>query len=186
MSNPKIYRIRCVSVLSWCASLAIIGGCSTAKGTGTLAGAGVGTLVGAAVGGTQSAVIGAAIGTGVGYIIGDQVDEKRAKEIEAGKQKVEVAPLAGTKWKINSVNTTKPIPPYVSKIVEFRPDAHVITTTTSADGKVVTFDESYRVVGPTLIVYKPGYMVNAKYRMEQNQLILEDPGFSAVLERLPS
>jgi hypothetical protein len=166
--------------------LMLLGGCETAKGTGALAGGGIGTLIGAAAGDTQGALIGAAIGTGVGYIIGDQVDEKRAKEIEAAKTTPEVAPLSGTKWKLTSVNATRPIPPYVSKIVEFRPDAHVITTTTKPDGTIEIFDESYRVVGDTLIVNKPGYLINAKYRMEPNRLTLMDPGFSAVLERLPA
>ena len=160
-------------------------GCSTAKGTGTLAGSGVGALVGAAVGDTQSAIIGAAIGAGVGYIIGDQVDEKKAKEMSAqGTTHNEVGPLGGTRWQVKSVTTAKPLTPYVSKLVEFRPDGHVITTTTMQDGKVETADESYRVVGDTLILNKPGYLINAKYKIDGQQLILTDPGFSAVLSRL--
>jgi hypothetical protein len=165
--------------------LAIAGGCETAKGTGALAGGGIGTLIGAAAGEGQGALIGAAIGTGVGYIIGDQVDEKRAKELEASKATPEVAPLGGTRWKLVSINTTKPVPAYVSKVVDFRPDARVITTTTKPDGQVETIDESYRVVGDVLIVNKPGYLVNAKYKLESGRLLINDPSFTAVLERLP-
>jgi hypothetical protein len=178
--------------LAGCAAVMLLalsgsGGCSTAKGTGALAGGGIGALIGAAAGDTQGAVIGAAIGTGVGYIIGDQVDEKRAKEMSAsGSTQVETAPLTGTKWRLTSVNTSRAVPPYVSKVVEFRPDGHVLTTTTKPDGNIEVSNESYRVVGDTLIVNKPGYMVNAKYHMDARQLILNDPGFSAVLERLPS
>jgi hypothetical protein len=160
-------------------------GCSTAKGTGSLAGAGVGTLIGAAVGDTQSAIIGAAIGTGVGYIIGDQVDEKHAKEMSTkGTTHNEVGPLGNTKWQVRSVTTAKPLAPYASKLVDFRPDGHVITTTTTSDGKVEVFDESYRVVGDTLIINKPGYLINAKFKIDGQELILTDPGFSAVLTRL--
>lgn len=168
------------------AILLISSGCSTAKGTGALAGGGIGTMIGAVAGDTQGAIIGAAIGTGVGYIIGDQVDEKRAKEIEASKATPEVAPLGGTRWKLTSVTSSEKIMPYASKVVEFRPDARVITTTTTPDGKVETFDESYRVVGDTLIVNKPGYMINAKYRIDGNKLLLTDAKFNAVLERLPA
>ena len=60
----------------------------------------------------------------------------------------------------------------------------VITTTTRKDSSVTSSDESYRVVGSTLIVNKPGYLVNARYRLDGNRLLLDDPGFSAVLERL--
>ena len=98
----------------------------------------------------------------------------------------EVVPLGGTRWKLVSVNTPKPIPPYVSKVVEFRPDARVITTTTKPDGQIETFDESYRVVGDTLIVNKPGYLINAKFTMENNRLIVTGPELSAMLERLPA
>lgn len=165
----------------------ICGGCSTAKGTGALAGSGVGALIGAAAGDTQGAIIGAAIGTGVGYIIGDQVDERKAKEMSAaGGTHSEVAPLGGTKWRVANINSTKPVLPYVSKLVEFRPDGRAITTTTKSDGKVEVYDESYRVVGDTLIINKPGYLVNAKYKITGEQLSITDPGFSAVLTRMPA
>jgi hypothetical protein len=160
--------------------------CSTGKGTGSLAGAGLGAIIGQVAGGdTQSTLIGAAIGTGVGYIIGDQVDEKKAKEMSAqGNPKPEVAPLGGTRWKLVNMTTSKQIDPYVSKVVDFKPDGRAITTTTKQDGSVVSADESYRVVSDTLILNKPGYIVNAKYRIEGNRLIVEDPGFKAELERL--
>jgi hypothetical protein len=165
-------------------ALAHVVGCATAKGTGALAGGGMGALIGAAAGDTQGALIGAAIGTGVGYIIGDQVDEKKAKDIEAGKAKVEVAPLGGSRWQLINISTTKPVSPYASKLMEFRPDAHLITTTTTQAGQVQVYDESYRVVGDTLIINKPGYLINAKYKMDGNRLTVTDPGFSAVLERI--
>lgn len=163
-------------------------GCSTGKGTGALAGAGVGALIGQAAGrSTEATLIGAAVGTGVGYIIGDQVDERKAREMSAKSETHnEVGPLSGTRWKLVSLNTTHKVEPYVSKIVEFGPNGKVLTTTTHLDGTVTTTDESYRVVGSTLIVNKPGYIVNARFNMEGQRLIVDDPQFSAVLERLPS
>lgn len=166
-------------------AVALGSGCSTAKGTGALAGGGVGALIGAVAGDAQGAVIGAAIGTGVGYIIGDQVDEKKAKEMSAkGSTHNEVGALGGTRWTLTSLTATKPVPPYASKVIEFQPNGRVITTTTQADGKVVTADESYRVVNQTLIVNKPGYMVNADYAIEGNKLTVKDSGFTALLTKL--
>jgi hypothetical protein len=166
-------------------TVAVQSGCSTAKGTGSLAGGGVGALIGAAAGNTQGAIIGAAIGTGIGYIIGDQVDEKKAKEMSAkGSTHNEVGPLGGTRWTLTNLTTSKPVPPYTSKVIDFRPDGRLITTTTQPDGNVVTADESYRVVNQTLIVNKPGYMVNATYALDGSKLTITDPGFSAVLTKL--
>ena len=143
-------------------------------------------LIGQAAGGdTGSTLVGAAIGTGVGYIIGDQVDEKKAKEMSAqGNPTPEVAPLGGTRWKLISLNTSKSVDPYVSKVIHFRPDSRVVTTTTTKDGNVTTTDETYRVVGTTLIINRPGYLVNARFHLDGNRLIVDDPGFSAVLERI--
>ena len=181
-------RTQSLSLLFLVIATLVLGtGCQTAKGTGAIGGAGLGALIGAAAGDTEGALIGGAIGTGVGYIIGDQIDEKKAKEMSAkGSTHNEVGPLGGTKWRVTSINSTKPVAPYTSKLVEFRPDGRIITTTTAADGKVEVADESYRVVQDTLIINKPGYLVNAKYKLEGNQLTVTDPGFSAVLARLPA
>jgi hypothetical protein len=171
--------------------------CSGSKETAPPEGAGIGSMAGAASGDAEAAAGG--VGTGVGYVIGDPTDEAKAKEMTARGTPVEVAPLGGTRWELVSLNTMRTVGPYTSKVLEFRPDAHVITTTTRPDGKVVLFDESYRVVGNTLIVNKPGYLVNARYRFEGDrlvvvvnaryssdggQLLLRDPGFSAVLRRM--
>lgn len=38
----------------------------------------------------------------------------------------------------------------------------------------------------TLIVNKPGYLVNVRYRADGTRMILDDPGLSAVLGRIPA
>jgi hypothetical protein len=171
--------------------------CSGSKETAAPEGSGIGSMAGAASSDTEGAAGG--LGSGVGYVIGDLTDEAKAKEMTARGTPVEVVPLGATRWELVSLNTMRTVGPYVSKVLEFRPDAHVLTTTTRADGTVVVFDESYRVVGNTLIVNKPGYLVNARYRFEGDrlivvvnarysseggQLMLRDPGFSAVLRRM--
>jgi hypothetical protein len=49
---------------------------------------------------------------------------------------------------------------------------------------VKVFDETNRVVGDTLIVNKPGSLVNPRFTLAGSQLTVSAEDFSAVLERL--
>ncbi len=161
-----------------------MGGCATKGRTGALAGSGVGAIIGQAAGrSTEATLIGAAVGTGVGYIIGNEVDKNEAKELEARGAVPNNAPLAGTSWRVTNLVRDEPLP-HRSIVLEFRNDGRVITTRTLPEGKVERADEAYRVVGNTLIVNKPGYIVNAKYRIDGREMIMDAPKFRAVLERL--
>ena len=66
-----------------------------------------------------------------------------------------------------------PIPPFTSKIIEFGPKGQVKSTTTYSDGTVDVQQERYRVVGNTLIINKPGYIINATYRIQGNQMTVD-------------
>jgi hypothetical protein len=159
-------------------------GCATKGRTGALAGGGVGALIGQAVGkDTEATLIGAAVGTGVGYLIGNEMDKKEAKELEAQSAVPNNAPLAGTSWRVTNLVRDEPLP-HRSIVVEFRNNGRVLTTRTLPDGGVLRDDEAFRVVGSTLIVNKPGYIVNAKFRIDGREMIVEAPKFRAVLERL--
>ena len=165
-------------------------GCETSGKTGALVGAGIGALAGQALGGdTEGTLIGAAVGGGIGYMIGNEKDKEHAKEMSEGSRShqythTEVGPLGGTRWQLVSLAPIDRVPPYASKIVEFRPYGRVITTTTSSDGTVGVADERYRVVGKALIVNKPGYIINATYGLSGNELIISADDFRAVLKRL--
>ncbi len=165
-------------------------GCATGGQTGAVAGGGIGALAGQAIGGsTEATLIGAAVGTGVGYIIGNEVDKKKAREMSATTQSsgyahTETGALAGTRWKVVSLAPRERVGDFSSIVVEFRGNARSITTRTNPDGTVVVHDESYRVVGDTLIVNRPGYIINARYAVSGNQLILNADEFRAVLERI--
>ena len=165
-------------------------GCATSGKTGALVGAGIGALAGQAIGqDTEGTLIGAAVGTGIGYIIGNEKDKKHAKKMseEARSHQythTEVGPLGGTRWQLVNLAPRNRVPPYTSKIIEFRPYGRVITTTTSSDGTIGIADELYRVVGTALIVNKPGYMINATYGLSGNELIISADDFRAVLRRL--
>ncbi len=186
MTFIRIGKLRpLVAVLiAWSLVVIAAGGCATKGRTGALAGSGVGALIGQAVGrDTEATLIGAAVGTGVGYIIGNEMDKKEAKALEAQKSVPNNAPLAGTSWRVTSLVRDEPLP-HRSIIVEFRNDGRVITTRTLPDERVERWDEAYRVVGNTLIVNKPGYLVNAQYRIDGREMTVDAPKFRAVLERL--
>ena len=166
-------------------------GCETSGQTGALAGAGIGALAGQAIGGDTGATLaGAAIGSGIGYMIGNEDDKKKARTMESGQTRTvypthtEVSPLGGTRWMLVSLAPSDYASPYTSMIFEFRPYGRVITTTTRPDGHVEIFDERYRVVGSTLIVNKPGYIINARYRIDRDEMIVSADEFRAVLRRI--
>ncbi len=67
----------------------------------------------------------------------------------------------------------------------FGPKGHVTTTTTYPNGIVEIAKESYRVVGSTLIINKPGYLINAKFGITGGEMIVDAQDFSAVLRQMP-
>lgn len=174
-----------------CACLVWAAGCETAAQTGGLVGAGIGALAGQAIGGdTGATLIGTAIGGGIGYILGNEKDKRYVQEMNRDTRvhnytHTEVGSLGGTRWQLISVNPKSNAKPYVSKIIEFRPYGRLITTTTNPDGTVDVTDERYRVVGQTLIVNRPEMLINARYDIQANQMILSAAEFSAVLRRIP-
>jgi len=187
MNCGQIFRIGLAVVLPLS-----IAGCATKGKSGALIGGGIGALAGQAFGGnTEATLIGAAVGSGIGYIIGNEKGKEHAAEL-ARQNKAqdyahsEVGQLAQSRWSLISLVPKDRAKPYVSKIVEFRPNARVVTTTTMADGSVEVVNERYRVVGSTLIVNKPGYLINARFGIEGDQLIIDAEEFRAVLQRIPS
>ncbi|RKY06766.1 MAG: hypothetical protein DRP66_08160 [Planctomycetota bacterium] len=157
-----------------------IAGCDTQAKTGTLAGAGIGALAGQAIGGSTGATLaGAAIGAGAGYIIGNEGDKKRAAVYNYNTP----TPLTGTRWKVARLDMDDP-PIYDSITVEFKPNGEVVTTRYEPGGTTTITEERYRIVGDTLIINKPGYIVNAKYRIQGGKMTVTAPEFTAVLQKM--
>ena len=169
-----------------------LGGCQSSAQTGALTGAGLGALVGQVAGGdTEATLIGAAVGTGVGYIIGNEMDKKQAEEMERSAPPAaprgshsEVGSLGGTEWTVVSIVPADATEPFSSKVVSFGDDGFVDTTTTAPDGSVTRSSERFRVVGSTLIVNADDYMINARFDISGDQLVVSAEEFSAVLQRL--
>ncbi|UCF33342.1 MAG: hypothetical protein JSV78_13520 [Phycisphaerales bacterium] len=175
---------------SVCLLLVSLGGCETGGKTGALAGSGIGALAGQAIGrDTKSTLIGAGVGAGVGYMIGNEKDKEHAKEMNQESKAhnythTEVKPLGGTRWLLVDIAPKSGIPPYASKVVEFRPYGRVITTTTNPDGSVDVTDERYRVVGNALVINKPDLLINAQYDISGDEMIVSAENFRAVLKRM--
>lgn len=187
MQCNSAHIMQCLLVLT---TIIMTSACETGGQTGALAGGGIGALTGQAIGGdTGATLIGAAVGSGIGYMIGNESDKKHAREMNSS-QKVqspthsEVGSLGGTRWSVISLTPRSFVGEYISKIVEFKRNGRVITTTTKPNGTVEVFDETYRVVGNTLIINKPGYLINARFGISGNQLTVSAEEFSAVLSRL--
>lgn len=195
MVNPKVNKKVSSIYYAVCLPIVLLGlllsvGCKTQGQSGALIGSGIGALAGQAIGGdTGGTLIGAAVGGGIGYIIGNEKDKKHADEISSSQQAAapvhnEVGALGGTRWNVVSINPKDKVPAYTSKVVEFKANGRVVTTTTLPDGRVDTFNETYRVVGDTLIINKPGYLINSRFGLSGNQLTVSADDFSAVLSRL--
>ena len=171
-------------------TLALSGCLTTDAQKGAVGGAGIGALAGQVIGAnTTSTLIGAGVGMGLGYMIGNERDKKKAMTTNQTTAPTdyghkEVGELGGTKWKVVSVNPTDAFPPSTSKSIEFQPDGYMVTTTTNLDGTVDVDNEHYRVVGNTLIMNGPGYIVNARFGVQNDQLVMDAEEFSVVLQKL--
>jgi hypothetical protein len=66
--------------------------------------------------------------------------------------------------------------------VEFRRDGHLVTTTTFQDGTVDVEEERYRVVGGTVVINNPGYLINARHAIDGNRLLVDTESFSGVYQ----
>ena len=91
--------------------------------------------------------------------------------------------LTGTKWKVVSL-VKEDMPEYTAMFVEFKPNGEVVTTRHEPGGTMTITEERYRIVGDTLIINKPGYMINAKHRISGNEMTVDCLQFHAVLERI--
>ena len=161
-------------------------GCATKGQTGALAGAGAGAAIGglANMHGSwgATALIGAGVGAGVGYLIGNEQDKKDAAKRQSASED-ELKPLVGTTWQVISINP-KPEKEHKSIVAHFRPDGNVVITKTDMQGKVETSAEKYRIVGSTLILNKPDYVENTKFKIEGDRLIVDYGNGSVVLQRI--
>jgi hypothetical protein len=173
--------LKLMAALATACTLAVTG-CATQGGSGAAIGTGIGALAGNLIGGdTEATLIGAAVGAGVGYLIGNERDKETAARMRAEEA---TAPLGGTRWEVVDWSPRESRVQFASKIVEFRPDGRVVTTTTYRDGASTVDSETYRIAGDTLIVNKPGYIVNYRYAFDGGRMTLQAERMRATLRRI--
>lgn len=178
---------RTLALLPLAFVVALPTGCSTGAGTGSLLGAGLGTLIGEGVRkpGDKSAgdvLVGGGIGAGLGWLLGDSADKAEAQKRQRATA-AEMAPLAGTTWRVVSFECG-PEEPFQSMATQFGADGTVTTTTVGLDGRTQTDTERYRVVGGTLIINDRDYVINARFRLEGNNMLLDAGDCQVVLIRV--
>jgi len=187
--------------------LAILGlmlfGCGSTKAQkGGTSGAALGAIVGGLAGGSVgSAAVGAAAGGGLGYIIGNEADKEEAKEKAEEEREAlkkskitsepETAyrppndnPLVGSTWRVLSIVSDEPLPEYHSMVVTFQTNTKLTTLTVWGDGQISSEVESYRVVDDVLIISGKDYLINAKYTVNNKQLIIVEPKLRMVMEEV--
>ena len=169
-----------------------VAGCATEPTSATRGagwGAGIGAIAGGIYGGHGSdALIGAAIGTGIGYVIGNEQDKRKANQISeqtrsANYAHAETGPFGGTSWRLQDWSPKTGKEDFRGKAFSFGRDGWVTTTTTYNDGRTGVDTENYRVVGDKLIVNKGDYLVNYRFQLQGDQLIIDTSKVRAILRR---
>jgi hypothetical protein len=161
--------------LSWCVS-----GCDSSAKTDALIGTGVGALVGQAIGGnTGATLIGAGVGAGAGYLIGNHQDKKAAEEHDYST----ATPLTGTEWTLSDLTMENKLQ-YQSYTVKFTKEGKIVSTLIKPDGTKKIDEERYRIVDTTIVVHKDDYIINAKFALYGNELVITTDDFKAVLKKI--
>ena len=200
--------LRNIVVFAFLAFLAASGASAQSTKDSTITGAAIGAITGGILGGSVGgAAVGAVAGGGLGYVVGSEKDKKRAQEQAAREQAAreqakvssdpetaykapEKNPFVGSTWQVVSLVTEDPSPDYASIVVNFATNSKVSTMAVHKDGEAETWVESYRIVDDVMVLSgkdrKTGepYVINAKFSIEEKQLILVAPEGRAVLEKI--
>jgi hypothetical protein len=184
-------------------SALLVSGCGT---TSTSKGASLGAVVGGLSDGWGGAATGALIGGGVGYLV-DRSDDKATAKAEQDKREAalemaritadpatayrppNINPLTGSTWRaISIVSDDMPPGKYGSVVVTFQTNSKVTTLAIPPQGDPDVYVETYRVVEDVLILSGEengeSYVVNAKFSLADNQLIIVAEGLRIVLEEV--
>jgi hypothetical protein len=184
-AGPRLSLVHAASVAALAVAVVAASGCATQAQTGAAWGTGIGALAGQVIGGdTGATLVGAAVGAGVGYLIGNEQDKQRAATVKSNELSQMTAPLGGTRWTVVDWSPRSEKVAFTSKTVDFRPNGEVVTTTVFSNGATQTDSETYRVLENTLIVNKPGYMVNYKFNIAGDTMTINAERVRATLRRI--
>lgn len=187
------------NALAVIALTSLLSGCGT---TSTSQGASTGAVVGGLVDGWGGAAAGALIGGGIGYAVDATEAKKKDQELKerelSALEKSTVSgdpntayrpensnPLTGSTWRVISfVEDEKKTADFSSLVISFPTNTKSTTLIQWADGRAETYGENYSVVSDALILSGKGYVTNAKYSIQDNQMILVAPNMRVVLEEV--
>lgn len=94
-------------------------------------------------------------------------------------------PFVGTSWQVVSVTGDQARRPRIaSAVITFVDRKQVVAVRTLKSGRAESLIDGYRVVGDTLLLELDGVLINARYVLDGDRLVLVGKGFSAVLERV--
>ncbi len=180
-------------------SLLLVYSCGS---TNTAQGATTGAIVGGLVDGWGGAATGALIGGGVGLMADTAEDQKirqqqkerelamlQQSQISSKPQTVKLPknsnPFTGSTWRVISlVDEKNEVGDFASIVLSFQTNSRATTLILWSDGKSETYGESYTVVSDALVFTGKGYVTNAKYSLNNKQLVLVTPSMRVVLEEV--
>lgn len=170
--------------------------------TATSKGASSGAVVGGLVGGWRGAAIGAMVGTGVGYAVDTADEKKKMAEIKeretAALERAAITSnpqtayrppkdnqLVGSTWRVISlVHETEKVPEFKSMVLTFQTNTKATTLILWADGSTESYVETYNVVGDALVFSGKDYVTNARFSVQNKQMVIASPEMRVVLEEL--
>jgi hypothetical protein len=182
--------------------IAIAGSLTSCGTTNTSKGASTGAIVGGLVDGWGGAAAGAIIGGGIGYAVDHSEDKKKGQELKerevAALEKSSISsdpktayrpansnPLTGSTWRVISlVDDEKKTPEFKSMVLSFQTNTRATTLILWADGRTETYSESYTIVDDALVLSGKDYVTNAKYSINNKQMVLVTPKMRVVLEEV--
>jgi hypothetical protein len=177
----------------------LLSGCGS---TGTSQGASTGAVVGGLVDGWEGAAVGAIIGGGIGYASDASAARKKDQEIReqelaalkgstvTSDPKTAYQPensnlLTGSTWRVISlVEDEKTLGEFSAMVISFQTNTKSTTLIQWADGTTETYAETYSVVADALVLTGKDYVTNAKFSIQEKQMILVAPNMRVVLEEV--
>ena len=160
----------------------------------------------------MGAVLGGLVGGGVGYM-DDRAADKQVKRAQTArehdfrerqaKEQAAIAkatissdpktayrpkkdnPLVGSSWRVISyVDDKDPVPDFYSMVVTFTTNTRLTTLTAWGDGHTEVAAESYQLLDDVIVLVGDDYVVNAKFTIDDNQMIVVSPEMRLVLEKV--
>ncbi|MBA4417763.1 MAG: hypothetical protein C0392_07615 [Syntrophus sp. (in: bacteria)] len=92
-------------------------------------------------------------------------------------------PLGNTKWQVIDI-TPKPQKVFLSRTLQFYSNGDLLEITTYGDGTANKETYQYDTVGATLAIKKPGSTIDARFKIDGNQMFMDTGEYSLVLKRI--